>query len=265
MSTTEQMIVENQLREPKSSKGVYDLPCGFIDEDGVLHGEVVVREITGAEEDILAAPKMPAVKKMNELFARCVERLGTISDKEKIAAAVPRLLVGDRVFLMFALRRASLGDDYPFKEKCPECEVEGLFNVDLSTMAVRPMSDCKKRIHDLKLPSGKAVRWHALDGAGEAKLQNIAQRADALSLSVLARLDLLDGKPPTMEAVKILSLNDRNALRDDFEDKEGGVDTETEMACSSCGAVFMRDIDVGQKGFFFPSRTPKNSKKRSSF
>jgi hypothetical protein len=30
-------IVENQISEPKSAIGLFDLPCGYIDSEGTLH------------------------------------------------------------------------------------------------------------------------------------------------------------------------------------------------------------------------------------
>jgi hypothetical protein len=261
------MLAQHQARVPKSSQGVFELPCGYVDEAGNLFTEVALKEITGAEEDLLANPKTPAVKKINEMLTRCVQRIGPINDRGRLAEVVLDLTVGDRAFLMFAIRRISLGDDYPFKDQCPECEEEKLFTVDLSELEPKAMPDRKKRVFDVTLPSGKAARFHPMNGRDEdrlAKFDKNKNKADTLSLAILMRLDVLQGKTPSLQDVKDLALRDRNFLRDQFEDNEGGLDTEVELECPVCGHLFKRDVDVGQQGFFFPSATQKSLKPKSS-
>ena len=259
------MLTHHQVTVPKSSQAVYDLPCGYVDEAGNLFTDVAVKEITGAEEDLLANPKTQAVKKINELLSRCVERLGPITDRGRISQAILDLTIGDRAFLMFAIRRISLGDDYPFKDKCPECEEEKLFTVDLGELEPKKMPDPKKRSFETAMPSGKTVRFHPMTGKDEERLTKFDKnKADTLSLSILMRLDILDGKTPTLQDVKALGLRDRNFLRDQFEESEGGLDTEIDLECPQCGHAFKRDVDVGQAGFFFPSAIQKSLRAKSS-
>ena len=265
IATQTAMLTHHQTTTPKTSQGVYDLPCGYLDEAGNLFTDVALKEITGAEEDLLANPKMQPVKKINELLTRCVQRLGPYVDRGRIAQVVLDLTVGDRAFLMFAIRRISLGDDYPFKDKCPSCEVEKLYTVDLSELTPKEMPDRKKRSFDETLPSGKVCKFHPMTGKDEERLAKFDKnKADTLSLSILMRLDFLENKAPTLQDVKDLGLRDRNFLRDKFEESEGGLDTEVELECPDCGEQFKRDVDVGQQGFFFPSAIQKSLKAKSS-
>ena len=258
-------LARHQMTTPKSTQGVYDLPCGYLDESGNLHTEVALHEITGTEEDLLANPKMQPVKKINELLTRCIDRIGPFTERGRVSQIVLDLTVGDRAFLMFAIRRISLGDDYPFKDKCPSCEEEKLYTVDLSELEAKQMPDPKKRAFDQTLPSGKQAKFHPMTGRDEERLAKFDKnKADTLSLSILMRLDLLDGKAPTLPDVKNLGLRDRNFLRDQFEDSEGGLDTEVDLECPDCGEAFKRDVDVGQQGFFFPSAIQKSLKAKSS-
>jgi hypothetical protein len=259
------MLAQESLNEPKPTQNVFELPCGLLDGDN-LYKDVVVREISGYEEDMLANQKMPASKKMSELLARCVTRIGPITDKGKIAQAIMDLIVGDRAALIFAIRRVTLGDEYPFKDKCPECEKESLYAVDLGTeISIKEMPDPKKRLFEKVLPSGKVVRFKPMTGHGEEKLAKSKNRdEDALSLAIQMRLETLDGKPAGLGDVKGLGLRDRQALRDAFEEVEGGVDTEVDMKCPHCEHEFKREVDIAQRSFFFPSQTPKNSKAKSS-
>jgi len=211
----------------------------------------------------LTAPKMPVLRKLGPVLSRCTTRLGTIVDRDQITEAVLDLPIGDRVFLLFAVRRASLGDDYPFNAVCPECEKSALYVQNLSELETIPMGDPKTRVFDCTLPSGKTARYHVMTGRHEDKIANLDKGTDGVSLSILARLDLLNGKPPTLAEVKALGMRDRNCLRDQFAEVEGGFNTIVDMECSHCGHKFETELEVNQS-FFTPSATRKNSKRKSS-
>jgi hypothetical protein len=289
MATTDtiQMMTEAQIREPKSTVGLFTLPCGYLDAEGALHTEVMLREISGKEEDMLASKKVPDNKKMNQLLISCIERLGSITDRERIAQAVPELLVGDRVFLLIAIRRTSLGDDYPYKDECPSCEKESLMSINLGEMDIAPMPEPTRRIFDARLPSkaatrvwadtgelpaaeklnplGHTVRFRPVTGRDEEKFGVVLSKDDALSKVLQARIELLNGQPPTVEALQSLSLTERQYLRDEIFDKaDGGVETALDVTCPKCNYDYTRELDIGQLGFFFPSAARKTSKTRSS-
>lgn len=277
-------MAQTQFGVPKASKGVYDLPCGYLDPSGILHTEVAVKEIGGHVEDMLGDKRTPPNKKINELLARCVERIGSYTDPGQLSQITLDLPIGDRAYLMFAIRMISLGNEYPFTDKCPSCGKEKIYIVDLAELAPRKMVDPHKRVHDVVLPSsGKSARFHVMTGRDEDRLSKInkdlgkgGKSSDdaSLSLAILIRLDMLDGRPfdvrpingqpAGLAEVQNLGLRDRNFLRDQFEDHEGGLDTETELECPECGHEFSREIDVSQRGFFYPSAMRKNSKRKSS-
>jgi hypothetical protein len=284
---TLQMMTEAQVREPKSSVGVYTLPCGYLDATGVLHTEVVVTEINGSDEDMLGSNKTPAQKKLNQLLISRVQRIGSITDRNSIAAAVPELLVGDRVFLILAIRRVSLGDDYPYKDICPSCEKESLMTIDLSTLDIIAMPDPRKRVYDAKLPSkaacrewansgtvppaeklnptGHTIRFRVMVGRDEEQVGKVQGKDDAISKLLAMRVELLDGKPPTIADFQVMSMAERSYIRDElFRQNDGGVETTLEVTCPKCDHDYERELEIGQTGFFFPSQARRNSKAKSS-
>lgn len=283
---TIRMMAEAQIREPKSAQGVFTLPCGFLAADGVLHTEVELREINGKDEDMLGSKQVPDSKKLGQLIASCITRLGTITDKGVIAAAVPEMLIGDRVFLTLAIRRTSLGDSYPYSDKCPSCERESLMSIDLSQVEASPMPEPKKRIFDARLPSpratrewaehgevpepeksnptGHTVRFRPLNGRDEESFGRIATKEAALSLTLQTRIELLDGKPPTIDALQALSATERAYIRDViFDQADGGIETTLDVTCPLCSHDYRRELEL-ELGFFFPSVARKNWKTRSS-
>jgi hypothetical protein len=249
-------IVEQQIETPKSSIGIYELPCGFVTPDGTLLTEVQVREMTGREEDLLASNKLPPLKKINALLIACTERIGHITDKASIHQIVLSLPQGDRVFLLMAIRRASLGDELPLEETCPACDVKGYYIQDLSELTIKPMKDPMKRSYEVALPSGKVVKYRLGTAADEERVGKVADD-EKLSMMLLCRTESINGKVPSVHDIKGMSFRDRQALRDAFEDVDGGVDTSVEMTCSSCGHSFKQDVELGNQGFFFPQRAQK--------
>lgn len=261
--TVAEVITQNLLETPKSTHGVYDLPCGYLDSTGTLHTEIHLREMTGREEDILASQKLTPQKKINAVVTNCLERIGTITDKSQFAGIVPQLPTGDRVFLLLALRRTSLGDDFPVEDTCPACNTKSSYVLNLGDLETRKLPDPLKRVFDDVLPSGKKVRYRLGLGADEERLARVPDD-EKPSVSLLVRLELLDGKVPSLPEIKALAWRDRQALRAMLEEQDGGVDTSLELTCPACGHEFERELDLGQQGFFFPDRVQRDSKKRRS-
>jgi len=259
-----QSIHEAATNKASGTVGVFELPCGYVDPDGNLHREVQVREMTGNEEDMLSSKTVPNNKKIGMLVQACLVRIGEITDRGRLNAVVNKLTVGDRVFLMFAVRRTTLGDEYPYRETCPECKFKGIFHLDLSQLEIKRMDDTAQRKYTRKLPSGRTVVFHPLLGEHEDEISKATNSTSALSLAMLLRIESIDDQPPTLQLVKNLSHRDREFLRTQFDEVEGGVETNLEMTCPQCGFEFERDLEVGQAGFFFPSSVQKDSKKRSS-
>jgi hypothetical protein len=113
-------------------------------------------------------------------------------------------------------------------------------------------------------PTGKPVRFKMLGGKDEERSGKL-KGDDAISTLLSLRLELLDGKPPTIADIQALTLRERLYLRDGlFRKYDGGVDTTLEVTCPSCGHEFERELDIAQMGFFFPSAARKNSKIKSS-
>ena len=253
----------NDMEIPKAPVGVFELPIGLL-EDDQLQTHVRVREITGREEDMLMAKNIVEHRKFGELLKSCVVELGSYSRSVDIEVRLPQLLKTDREFLLWSVRRVSLGDEYPYKQQCPKCEKTGIYTLDLAEIKIRPMPEesRKRRVFDYVLPTGRKVVWRPLTGAMEERLnaRMAKKQGDILSLAMSARVETLDGGASTIDDMKSLGLKDRSAFREEVERVEGGLDDVLEMTCSSCGHEFEDTLTVGQTGFFFPSRVRKGSK-----
>lgn len=280
-----QMAVQAQIETPKSTQGLFDLPCGYIpplqqgetEADRRLLRDVHVREIKGDVEDMMASDKIAPARRMGQLIGMCIERLGTIDHKgELLGTVVPDLLIGDRVFLLFCIRRVTLGDLYPFAARCPNPNCEGnkspfTYTINLADTEVVPMPDPMKRSYEVKLPkSGDEVVFHPMCGRDDELIA--PYKLDTVSLSMLARIDRLNGQPFRLRPdgknrdllvprIQKWGLADRTFLRDAMLDQEGGVDTSLQITCTGCGLEYEEEM-VLDAGFFRPSGARKRSKKR---
>lgn len=258
--SAEGMLTSQQLETPKSPVGIFELPCGYVDpETNELTLEVELREIRGREEEMLNSKKVPSEGKLSNLLVSCIERLGSISDKKVLRKIVEDMTTGDRVFLMFCLRRVSLGDDMPLRQNCPnpKCGASNFYIIDLSELKINKMPDPTKRTYDVVLPrSKKSVRFRVSTGRDEQLRQkfSVRNKDDMASLVLMMRIELFDDEPPTLEGLKDLGLSDRNFLRSQFESVEGGIDLEVDLDCPKCGREWKRDLEL-TPDFFFPSET----------
>jgi hypothetical protein len=262
----EATVLDNMLRDPKGSEGYFELPCGFRweDEDGVkILKEIQLREMTGNEEDLLSSD-IPFGQKMNRLISACTVRLGDIEDPKMITRCVPRLLEGDRLFLFFALRRVSLGDYYPFREKCPSCDKMTLQNYHLGELEKIDMPNPEQHIYEVELPSGNAAHVRCLTGEDEQRRTQLKNRLKPLSLQIFLRLAKFNGEDATVNHVKSMSQRDRAFLRGQFIEIDGGIETRVKLDCDKCGYQFERELDPSHPGFFSPSETLAVLKRRSS-
>jgi len=245
----------------KSSVDVIELPTGYLDDEGVLHKDVEIKEMTGEEEDILASAKTPMYSRMNRLLENCVVSIGKYSKKDARWKNIIRSLsASDRIYLILQLRILSLGPVFASKCRCPECDHLTLQNVDLNHFKVDGLRNPLRKTWEIELPSSKKkVTMKALNGWSEEAIHKQAESKDRLSIAMLGRIVEFDGKQPVkINVLKTLGWKDRSAIREAFKEEEGDMDTSIEYSCGECGAEVNHDVDIGTPNFFFPSEASKS-------
>ncbi len=263
----EQEIVQTKghVMDVASSVLAVELPCGYVDPEGAVQQELVVAEMTGYEEDLLAG-KGPILQRLNQIILNCTRRLGTIEDRGLLNKAVSALTASDRMVALLAIRRVSLGDLYEVKLQCPntDCKEEVRYTLNLADVEVKAMADPTKRVFEHTLSSGRQVTWHVMTSADEEWLTRAGKkREDVLTLALLSRVDMVEDQAidrakdykAAMARLKALSTRDRNEIRSLFEQCEGHVDTVVDFSCPSCQHEWRDELSLGQASFFFPSAT----------
>lgn len=255
-------------------RGNYTLPCGYVDPRGEVHNEIYLREMTGAEDDILDDNDLVVTERVTKVLVACTEKLGNITDKKIIEAAISDSLpdggglpitAQDRIAAFLYLRRVTLGDTYKFERRCPRCnELNKNKMLDLRTIKITPVKDPKKRRVQVKLPrTGKTAVMRVLAASGEARVALLKPtQKDLKSCAILARLESLDDRKMTgsqddVETIKMLPQADRSYLIQVYQLMEGNVDTDVQVTCKNnlCGAEFEFPLDLGQ--LFFSSQVKK--------
>jgi hypothetical protein len=275
--------------EAGSSRTLLNLCWGHPDSEGKLHREVLLREMDGDDEDVLADRSSSFLSRLNVIFGNCIEKIGTITDKAQVAALMPSLVGVDRILLMLRLREISLNPIYQMKAKCEHCGRIQRLQIDLSKLEVTYPEKPQDRLRTFKAPSGKTVLWQVMTGVEEEISHAIRENEDEadksandlerarLSYALWLRVHKIDkhqfnrGKGLAIQTdiddvpivdmeeiaiLKKLPMRDRMALRRHIEATEGGPKMEFDFRCTNPGCKKLNvdvDIDIVQAEFFFPS------------
>lgn len=101
----------------------FTLPRGYVDKDGNLQRDIVIREITGADQEAMLSSQLrqnPA-KMFSALFARIILRLGTLEKAQINTGVTAGMTKGDRDFLILKLKEIDSGPSMEIKVECPGC------------------------------------------------------------------------------------------------------------------------------------------------
>ena len=101
------------------------LPCGYLDEDGTLHRDGVMRRATAADE--ILPLKDPRVVKNSAylvviLLSRVVMRLGSVSQLNP--KVIENLFASDLAYLQNLYNDINRLDDDATMAVCPQCQHE---------------------------------------------------------------------------------------------------------------------------------------------
>jgi len=249
-------------------KGVadYTLPVGYVDAEGKVHNQIVLKEMTGIEDDMMGNADLPIGERVSDVLTACTIKLGDVTDKETIRKAIcDELDVGlplteqDRIAAMIYLRRLSIGDLYKFERTCPRCGVKAESRgMDLRTLKIETAEHPERRRVKLTLPkSGVEVIIRVLSAKGALEVGRLRpEQKDLKSLAILARIESLNGVPMNdtftgLAKIKELPQADRNMIRQVYNAMETFVETDIEVECRNpiCLNKWDFPLDVGQ-GFF---------------
>lgn len=185
-------------------RGLYDLPCGHVDPQGKTHRTVILREMTGEEEDIMDDDELPTPERYTKVLSACCEKIGEIDDPDAIEqiigddlkAGLP-ITSSDRIAMLIFLRRVSVGDIFKFQRRCPRCgHINRNKQLDLRTLEIKQVPEervAKRRVAITLRRSGRKAVVRVLTAKKEQAITGLRlNQKDLRSFALLARLESLE-------------------------------------------------------------------------
>jgi hypothetical protein len=234
-----------------------ELPGGLLGADGRRHRMVRVRELTGADEEVLAESGAGGARMVTRFLARVivqVEGLQRGVDEDLVAD----MLVGDRDYLLLRLRQIELGDHVHQVMRCPSPACGKKVDVDflVSEIEVRRAAELPAS-HRVRLGEGAdavEVTVRLPTGRDQEAIAGLAPaNPAAANTRLFSRAVLKWGERGALdeEAARALPLRQRSQLAAFLERSSPGPDLYLDLQCPMCGADMGATFDL--HGFFLPS------------
>jgi len=234
-----------------------ELPGGLVHADGRVCRRVRLRELTGADEEVLFARTASGAARVTQFLARSIEAVegweAPLSE-----AQIAQMHLGDRDYLLLRLRQQSLGDAVHQVMRCPACSKRVDVDFNISELPVRRLVDAQTQWRitllgkdlTLRLPNGadlQAIEALALDNPAAANTKLFARLVQSVD----------GGAAPSEDAVRAWPLPLRAALSQWLAEHAPGPDLYLELDCPECGADISYTFDLN--AFFLPSASAASS------
>jgi hypothetical protein len=228
------------------------LPGGYVAADGSVHRRLLVRELTGADEEALFDREYKSdAQRVSAFLARTIEAVE--GRRQPVDSAfVEALSIGDRDYLLLRMRQLDLGDTVHQVARCPSCAQKVDVDFAISELPLRhaPQPQPAYAVE----AGGRKLQVRLPNGADQAALEALPSANPAVANSVLfARvvLDVNGEGPPSEEDVRGWPIAMRAELIAWLETNAPGPDLFIDIACPYCRADMSYSFDLD--AFFLPS------------
>ncbi|MGH2933878.1 MAG: hypothetical protein ACRDL2_05105 [Gaiellaceae bacterium] len=239
----------------------FELPIGYVDEDGRIHRAAVLRKMTGREEVLLADRKLRqnGGRLVTELLSCCLRRLGELEPVPR--DVVSRLTSPDRNYLLLELRKITFGSAMETTYECPSCGATSRSLQDLDELTVHRVNgegapDVIVDLEDGYVDTDGALYttmvFRLPTGADEERVAttlkgNASEGMSALLTRCLVSVGDMPQQRREMIGTKLmidLTLGDRSRIDRAFRHGMPGVELVREVECEACGRRAERNLDL---------------------
>lgn len=224
------------------------------DELDIWHDTAEVRELTGEDEEFLAATAgkakdgMSFTKYMATLLQRGVLKIGDL-DVQKTPQVIDKLIMADREVLFLAMVKATYGPTRKLRVICGHCEADNTVEIELEEdfKVKEPEFDIRSEM--VVQTSKGAVRLRLPNGEDMEMVQKDDKLSDAqVNTLMLARCSVWDkdDEPANRETwARKLGIADRKKLINAMlESADIGPNLEgVETQCAECGNDMAISLD----------------------
>lgn len=194
--------------------------------DGIWHRDAEVKELTGEDEEVMAAAGDDDFRVFEAILTRGTVCIGNHPMNRAMAG---ELLLGDRELLVLAVRKATFGDTLTFEQlPCAHCGRLTDLNISLSEMPVRHLEDAAQIEFAVPLRKGRTAWVRLPVGSDQAHLNALrnpttAQEYTEILNRCVLRVVHADGRTETNPGFgSRLILPDRNKLVAFFSSMQPG-------------------------------------------
>jgi hypothetical protein len=240
----------------------FELPIGYVDEDGRVHRSAVLRKMTGKDEAIMAdrRNRNSAARMVSELLSSCLLSLGTIERPSvQIAGA---LYSADRYFLLLKLREITFGPELNATYACPTCResvslVEEIPELTVTRLGASELpEDIVVELEDGYVDRDgelyRTVVFRYPRGTDEEKVavssrENASRGKNALMTRCIVSLGDMPESRIQILGTSIfndLTLGDRAIIDAALNESGPGVDMTRNITCLGCGRDYEVTLDL---------------------
>jgi hypothetical protein len=211
-----------------------ELLGGLMDPFLGLISTAEIRELNGLDEELLSKVTDPG-KALLTILERATVKIGDeLADKETLDA----LYAGDRELLLLAIRKATFGSDIKLGPgECPSCNVEQVFEIDLSKDVPLKKFD-GEHTFNVKCKVGDVVVTLPTGSTQKAIVTSTNKTSAELDTILLKNcIESINGKTVlSLDDVRKLSLKDRRDILQEITNRNPGPQlSEIKIPCQSCG------------------------------
>jgi len=228
-----------------------------------------IRGMKVREERALADRKLArAGGQVDELLTACWEETVGPGPYDFGGAVIDwgKVLQGDRFYALLEIRTLTYGPDYAFSVPCQNdaCRARIDWELDLGDLPVRPLSEESRaaflagnRFESALPESGAKVWFRLMTGEDERKVSRLRRSEGERLLSAMLALRLVEvegvAAKDLRRFVEELSMRDADALLDELDRVDCGVETSIEVECPECALA--QDVELPfERTFFMPGR-----------
>lgn len=227
----------------------FQLPGGFVGDDGTVHDRIVLTPLNGFSEKMVAGRGGTAAPVLvTALLSRSINKIGSIEEVNE--AVVRRLLVGDRLFLLLKLREMTFGRQVQAVINCsfPDCGVR--VDIDFSTdnipITPSPQASLWQRLQLSPQAGGHLVTFRLPNGEDQEALASLLDDDEEMAAdALLARcLKSIGDVKPSAADIAALSLTAKAEIEQEIEHLAPRIGASFEALCPECGRSFTAAFDV---------------------
>jgi len=219
------------------------LPSKGLLYSDLIGGEVEVLPMKTGQEELLAG-RFDMIPILNQLIDACVPTL------KEVKIRPLDLLSGDRLFLLFAIRKFTYGSNYGFKIKCPSCNLQFRKELDIpDELEINELPDDATSPFFVTLSDKKTeIGFRLLTGHDEVEIERYKNQAFKKSVrygdpsytyTIARHIVTINQKEvnlsESLNFVREMVGLDSAILQNEINRVEPGVSRQLDLECPQCG------------------------------